>query len=250
MTQIDGRIDGTDFNALVSHRANAIDASGIRRIFALAASLDDPINLSIGQPDFPVPEAIKQAAINAIDDDINGYTSTQGLPALLDKVNAWLRTDLGWDTRTVSTPGHTGPVSFITSGTSGALLLAFMVLLNPGDECIIADPYFVAYPHLATLCGAKAVCVDTYPASQRRSPTKQSSSCSTPPATRAASCPRVRNAPSFSRCVAPGACCSSAMRSTTSSPSPTPRPTTPRATLPSRVRPAPHASMGRRTTSC
>lgn len=163
MTQIDGRIDGTDFNTIVSHRANAIDASGIRRIFALAASLDDPINLSIGQPDFPVPESIKHAATNAIDGDINGYTSTQGLPALLDKVNAWLRTDLGWDTRTVSTPGHTGPVSFITSGTSGALLLAFMVLLNPGDECIIADPYFVAYPHLATLCGAKAVCVDTYP---------------------------------------------------------------------------------------
>lgn len=163
MTQIDGRIDGTDFNALVSHRANAIDASGIRRIFALAASLDDPINLSIGQPDFPVPKAIKHAAINAIDDDINGYTPTQGLPLLLDKVNAWLMTDLGWDARTVNTPDHAGPVSFITSGTSGALLLAFMALLNPGDECIIADPYFVAYPHLATLCGAEAVCVDTYP---------------------------------------------------------------------------------------
>ena len=53
--------------------------------------------------------------------------------------------------------------TMITSGTSGALVLAFLALLNPGDECIIPDPYFVAYPHLATLSGAKAVCCDTYP---------------------------------------------------------------------------------------
>lgn len=157
------QIDGLDLSSLVSDRAHAIDASGIRRIFALAASLTDPVNLSIGQPDFPVPSAIKQAAIDAIQHDTNGYTLTQGLPALLGKVNAWLKTDLGWDAQTVSTPNHDGPVSFITSGTSGALLLAFMTLLNPGDECIIPDPYFVAYPHIATLCGAKAVTVDTYP---------------------------------------------------------------------------------------
>lgn len=157
------QIDGYDLSTLVSDRAGAIDASGIRRIFALAASLKDPINLSIGQPDFTVPEAIKRAAIDAIDQDINGYTLTQGLPLLLRKVNDWLKMDLGWDAQTVNTPGHDGPVSFITSGTSGALLLAFMVLLNPGDECIIADPYFVAYPHIATLCGATAIPVDTYP---------------------------------------------------------------------------------------
>jgi aspartate/methionine/tyrosine aminotransferase len=159
MTQIDGH----DLSTLIADRSNAIDASGIRRIFALAATLDDPINLSIGQPDFPVPDAIKQAAIHAIENDLNGYTLTQGHPSLLAKVNTWLKTDLGWDTKTVNTPEHDGPVSFITSGTSGALLLVFMALLNPGDECIIPDPYFVAYPHMATLCGAKAVAVDTYP---------------------------------------------------------------------------------------
>lgn len=159
MTQIDSH----DLSTLVSDRAAGIDASGIRRIFALAATLDDPINLSIGQPDFPVPDAIKRAAIEAIEHDTNGYTLTQGHPSLLAKVNAWLKTDLGWDAATVNTPGHAGPASFITSGTSGALMLAFMALLNPGDECIIPDPYFVAYPHMATLCGATAVPVDTYP---------------------------------------------------------------------------------------
>jgi aminotransferase len=156
-------LDGFDLDSMISDRANAIDASGIRRIFALAATLDDPINLSIGQPDFVVPESIRQAAIDAIDNHINGYTLTQGLPSLLSKVNGWLKHDLGWDTKTVNTPDHTGPVSLITSGTSGALVLAFMALLNPGDECIIPDPYFVAYPHWATLFGAKAITVDTYP---------------------------------------------------------------------------------------
>ncbi|MGV6814217.1 MAG: pyridoxal phosphate-dependent aminotransferase [Phycisphaerales bacterium] len=156
-------LDGFDLNTLISDRSNSIDASGIRRIFALAGSLDNPINLSIGQPDFVVPEAIRRAATDAIDAHTNGYTLTQGLPSLLEKVNDWLKLDLGWDVKTVNTPDHAGPVSLITSGTSGGLVLAFLALLNPGDECIIPDPYFVAYPHWATLCGARAVTVDTYP---------------------------------------------------------------------------------------
>ncbi len=163
MTTSPAHLDGFDIESMISDRASAIDASGIRRIFALAATLKDPINLSIGQPDFEVPKAIRQAAIDAIDNNLNGYSLTQGLPTLLSKVNTWLTHDLGWDTKTVGTQDHDGPVSMITSGTSGALVLAFMALLNPGDECIIPDPYFVAYPHWATMCGAKAVTVDTYP---------------------------------------------------------------------------------------
>ena len=143
-SSVDGQLDGFDLHTLISDRADAIDASGIRRIFALAGSLDDPINLSIGQPDFVVPEPIRKAAIDAIDNHTNGYTLTQGLPTLLSKVNTWLKHDLGWDTQTVNTPDHSGPVSMITSGTSGGLVLAFLALLNPGDECIIPDPYFVA----------------------------------------------------------------------------------------------------------
>lgn len=162
-TSQSANIDGLDLESMISDRSTGIDASGIRRIFSLAASLKDPINLSIGQPDFPVPQAIRDAASNAIQNNMNGYTLTQGLPTLLEKVNTWLRHDLGWDTKTVNTPNHAGPVSLITSGTSGGLVLAFLALLNPGDECIIPDPYFVAYPHWATLCGAKAITVDTYP---------------------------------------------------------------------------------------
>ena len=58
-----------DFSGMASDRARAIDASGIRRMFELAAGLEDPINLTIGQPDFPVPQAIKDAVVNAVESD-------------------------------------------------------------------------------------------------------------------------------------------------------------------------------------
>ncbi|MEM9560756.1 MAG: aminotransferase class I/II-fold pyridoxal phosphate-dependent enzyme [Planctomycetota bacterium] len=153
-----------DTNRLIADRSNAIDASGIRKIFALAADLRDPINLSIGQPDFEVPPAIRDAARDAIDSNQNGYSPSQGAPALLERTIEHLRWDLGWDAAPAGrTSGGDDARIFVSSGTSGALTLAFLALLNPGDECVIPDPYFVSYPHLATLAGARAVCCDTYP---------------------------------------------------------------------------------------
>lgn len=148
-----------DVQRLISARALSIDASGIRRVFELGARLKDPNNLSIGQPDFPVPGEIKDAAIRAIREDRNGYTVTTGIPELRDRIAADLRDDLGWDVADPASPAS----MLVTSGTSGALLLVFMSLLNPGDEAIIPDPYFVMYPHIATMCGGVAVKCDTYP---------------------------------------------------------------------------------------
>ena len=68
--------------ALLAERTKAFDSSGIRKVFDLAAKMKDPINFSIGQPDFDVPEAIKEACIDAIRAGKNAYTVTQGLPAL------------------------------------------------------------------------------------------------------------------------------------------------------------------------
>ncbi|MEO0631912.1 MAG: aminotransferase class I/II-fold pyridoxal phosphate-dependent enzyme, partial [Planctomycetota bacterium] len=140
-----------DTARLVCDRGRAIDTSGIRKVFQLAATLKDPINLSIGQPDFAVPDPIKRAAIEAIEKDRNGYTASQGIPPLIERVNAELTKDLGWDT---TSDNHQ---TLITSGTAGALLLLFLALVGPGDEAIIPDPYFVMYPHLATIAGGRAV---------------------------------------------------------------------------------------------
>ncbi len=79
-----------DPNSLITDRLRAIDASGIRRVFDLAANLEDPVNLSIGQPDFDVPQPIKDAASAAIQDGANKYTQTQGTAELRSKIVARL----------------------------------------------------------------------------------------------------------------------------------------------------------------
>ena len=69
----------------IADRMKHIESSGIRKVFELARSLKDPVNLSIGQPDFDVPEPIKAAAHAAIDRGANAYTVTQGIPELRAK---------------------------------------------------------------------------------------------------------------------------------------------------------------------
>lgn len=154
-----------DIRSLISERAMGINASGIRRVFDLGAKLVNPYNLSIGQPDFPVPAPIKQAAINAIQENQNGYTVTQGIAPLRDRLAKHLHDDLGWevDARPAAAADASRPAVMIASGTSGALLLAFLALLNPGDEVIFGDPYFVMYPHLTRMVGGVPVMCDTYP---------------------------------------------------------------------------------------
>jgi aspartate/methionine/tyrosine aminotransferase len=137
----------------IADRMSRIEASGIRKIFELGRGLKDPVNLSIGQPHFDVPEPIKRAAKDAIDRGDNGYTVTQGIPELRSKLAAEVRGRL---------PGQEREV-LVTSGTSGALMLALCATVNPGDDVILFDPYFVAYPHLVTLAGGTSVVLDTYP---------------------------------------------------------------------------------------
>lgn len=139
-----------------SRRADSLRASGIRKILQRAATMPDAVNLTIGQPDFPVPENVQHAAIEAIRDGRNGYSPNSGDPILLDRIRQDLTRDLGW-----SFEGGNAPGVVATTGTSGGLTLAYLALLDPGDECIIPDPYFVSYPELATMCGAKAVLCDT-----------------------------------------------------------------------------------------
>lgn len=143
---------------LITKRLRGIDASGIRRVFDLAAELASPINLSIGQPDFDVPEPVKSHAIRAIEDGANSYTQTQGITALREKVSDHLREQFP------QTYGQSDEWEvLITSGVSGGLLLALMCCAEPGDEVVLPDPYFVMYKHLITLSGATPVYVDTYP---------------------------------------------------------------------------------------
>ena len=136
----------------IAEHARLVDASGIRKVFDLGANLSDPINLSIGQPDFDVPEEAKEAAIRAIRDGRNGYTVTQGIPELRARISSNLRNEFDWD-----------PAVLITSGVSGGILLALLACVNPGDEVVFCDPYFVMYKQLTQLVGGTPVAVDSYP---------------------------------------------------------------------------------------
>jgi aspartate aminotransferase len=138
---------------LLADRTRAFDSSGIRKVFDLAAKMTDPINLSIGQPDFDVPGPVKDACIEAIASGKNAYALTQGMPVLRDKLQARIDAEYRHADRRV----------FVSSGTSGGLSLAMWSLVNPGDEVIVFDPYFVMYTALTRLVGGVPVVIDTYP---------------------------------------------------------------------------------------
>src|SRR5262249_39634042 len=103
--------------------------------------------------DFDVPDPVKAAAIAAIERGHNAYTLTQGLPDLREKIQAAVDGEFGHSDRRV----------MITSGSSGGLLLALCSVVNPGDEVILFDPYFVMYNNLVALAGGTPVLVETYP---------------------------------------------------------------------------------------
>jgi aspartate/methionine/tyrosine aminotransferase len=137
----------------LSDRVRGIEPSGIRRIFELMATMEDPINLSIGQPHYDPPDVLIEAACRAIRAGKNRYTITQGLPTL----NQVVLDDVA------QRFGKRPETCLLTSGVSGGLVLAFLCLLNPGDEILLPDPGFVMYRHLATLCGAEVRYYDVYP---------------------------------------------------------------------------------------
>ncbi len=137
---------------LLSDRVRSVRPSGVRKIFDLANKVKNPINLSIGEPDFDIPDPVKEEGIKWIRAGFNKYTPSGGIPELREKVLQELKKS-----------GIICDDVIITPGVTGGLLLALMVTLNPLDEVIIPDPYFVLYEYQVLLLGGKPVFVDTYP---------------------------------------------------------------------------------------
>jgi aspartate/methionine/tyrosine aminotransferase len=138
---------------MLSKRIMSMDASGIRAVFDLASKIADPINLSIGLPDFDVPDAIKSAMDRAIAAGRNRYTPSAGIPELRSAVREKCACDHGFEPEDV----------MITSGTSGGITTALLATVDPGDEVLVPDPFFVSYKQLSLMCGAKPAYYQTYP---------------------------------------------------------------------------------------
>src|SRR5690606_27075712 len=102
---------------------------------------------------YDTPEPVQEALCQAVHAGKNAYSPSQGIAPLLDR----LQRDVN------AAYGHADRKAFVTSGTSGGLMLSLAALVDPGDEVIAFDPYFVMYKHLVTLFGGRTVLVDTYP---------------------------------------------------------------------------------------
>lgn len=127
-------------------RVEAVSISGIREVFEAAAA--DAINLGLGQPDFPTPAHVRDAAQEAIADrQVDGYTSNKGIEPLRDAIADTYanRYDLAVD------PGDV----IATSGASEALHIAMQAHVEDGQEVIIPDPGFVSYDALTRLAGGR-----------------------------------------------------------------------------------------------
>lgn len=117
----------------------------------LKAAGHDVIGLGAGEPDFATPQAIRDAAVAAIEGGDTRYTAVDGTPALKQAICAKFKRDHGLDYEPAE----------ITVGTGGKQVLynAFMATLNPGDEVIIPAPFWVSYPDMVLLAGGEPVVV-------------------------------------------------------------------------------------------
>jgi aminotransferase len=133
---------------------NALPPSGIRKFFDLIASMEGVISLGVGEPDFVTPWHIREAAIYSLEKGYTMYTSNKGMPELREELAKYLqsRHGLSYD------PDNE---ILITVGVSEALDLATRAILNPGDEVIMPDPCYVAYPANVALAGGVPILVPT-----------------------------------------------------------------------------------------
>lgn len=139
---------------LINSSVRGIQVSGIRQFANMVAQYDDAISLTIGQPDFPTPEHIKQAAKLAIDQNRTTYTPNAGLLELRRAASHFLETKYNL---------HYKPDNevIVTNGASEAIDISLRTILEQGSEVLLPGPIYPGYEPIIRLCGAVPVHVDT-----------------------------------------------------------------------------------------
>jgi aspartate/methionine/tyrosine aminotransferase len=142
----------------ISARAAAVSPSATLAVDAKAKALkaagEHVIGFGAGEPDFPTPPEIVEAAVAACRLPVNHhYTPTSGLPELREAIAVKTKRDSGFDV----TAGQV----LVTNGGKQAVANAFSVLCDPGDEVIVPAPYWTTYPESIALAGGVAVTVPT-----------------------------------------------------------------------------------------
>ena len=136
--------------AIAESATLAVDA----KAKALKAAGENVIGFGAGEPDFPTPEHIVEAAVRACrDPKFHRYTPAAGLPELREAIAAKTLRDSGFQT--------TANQVLVTNGGKHAVFTAFAALCDPGDEVIVPAPYWTTYPEAITLAGGVPVVIDT-----------------------------------------------------------------------------------------
>jgi aspartate aminotransferase len=138
----------------------------------LIAAGRDVIGLGAGEPDFPTPENIKQAAFRAIERNETRYTAVEGIPELRKAIVEKFKRENGLDYKPAQT--------LVAPGGKAIIFNAFVATLNPGDEVIVPAPYWVSYPDIVQLCGATPVIIEATAASGFRITPEQLAKAITP----------------------------------------------------------------------
>lgn len=134
----------------LSSRLDDVTPSGIRKIFDLAQGVPGLINLGIGEPDFEVPQFVKDALKAAVDSGMNHYTSNRGIPELRAEISKKLRRDN-------NVRADPAKEIIVTAGATQAVFVVMNTLLNEGDEVVIPTPAFSAYQADVKLAGGRPV---------------------------------------------------------------------------------------------
>ncbi|BBU39111.1 MULTISPECIES: aminotransferase A [Aeribacillus] len=139
---------------LINQNVKNIAISGIRAFFNIVSNYDDVVSLTIGQPDFPTPSHIKEAAKQAIDDNYTTYTHNAGLIDVREAACQFVhkKYHLSYDP---------GSEVIVTIGASQAIDIALRTILEPGTEVMLPGPVYPGYEPIIQLCGAIPVYVDT-----------------------------------------------------------------------------------------
>ncbi|MGG0238695.1 aminotransferase A [Bacillus rhizoplanae] len=137
----------------INPRVKDIQISGIRQFSNMIQNYDDLISLTIGQPDFPTPSLVKEAAKRAIVENFTSYTHNAGLLQLREAACDFLKERYNL----VYSPEDE---TIVTIGASEAIDIAFRTILEEGTEVILPAPVYPGYEPIIRLCGAKPVFVD------------------------------------------------------------------------------------------
>ncbi len=142
-----------DYGKILNKTVTDMKPSGIRKFFDIAATMDDVISLSVGEPDFPTPWAIRKAGIESLQKGKTKYTSNWGLVKLREEISNYMK-------RKLDLKYCPNDEILVTVGGSEAIDACMRAVIEPGDEVIIPQPSYVCYEPMAALAGGKPVVID------------------------------------------------------------------------------------------